>query len=95
MERDVEEEIRRQYPMDNDRKRLKVEEQYRYYTKKLGQRRKWSKIKRKEAISQTPTESSSDQSDEPRNIKEDMRMVKGVTQAANVREKCKVRIESF
>ena len=55
---------------------------------------KWNKIKLKGAIPQTPTESAPDQNDEPRNIKEDMRMVNKVTQAANVREKCKVRIDS-
>ena len=95
-ERDVEEEIRTQYPTDYDRKRLKVEEQYHGYRKKLGQRRihKWNKIKLKEAIPQRPTESASDQNDEPRTIKEDMRMENKVTQAANVRGKCKVRIDS-
>ena len=95
-ERDVEEEIRTQYLTDYGRKRLKVEEQYHGYKKKLGQRRinKWNKIKLKGTISQTPpTESASDQNDEPRNIKEDMRMVNKVTQAANVREKCKLRID--
>ena len=95
-ERDVEEEIRTQYPTDYDRKRLKVEEQYHGYRKKLGQRRihKWNKIKLKEEIPQRPTESASDQNDEPRNIKEDMRMENKVTQAANVRVKCKLRIDS-
>ena len=47
-----------------------------------------------EAIPQRLTESTSNQNDEPRNIKEDTRMVKEVTQAANVLEKCKVRIDS-
>lgn len=47
-----------------------------------------------EVIPQTPTESVSDQNDEPRNIKEDMRMVKEAKQAANVIDKCKVRINS-
>ena len=95
-QRDVEEQIRTQYLTDYDRKRLKVEEQYHGYKKKLGQRHihKWNKIKLKGAIPQGPTESASDQNDEPRNIKEDMRMVNKVTQAANVREKCKVRIDS-
>ena len=94
--RDLEEEMRTHYPTDYDRKRLKVEEQYHCYEKKLGQHRihKWNKIKQMEAIPQRPTESTSDQNDEPRNIKEDTRMVKEVTQAANVLEKCKVRIDS-
>ena len=95
-ERDVEEEIRTQYPTDYDRKRLKVEEQYHGYKKKLGQRRihKSNKIKLKGTIPQTPTESAFYQNDKPINIKENMRMVNKVTQAANVREKCKVRIDS-
>ena len=48
-ERLVEKEIRIQYPMDYDRKRLKVEEQYHCYQNKLGQRRihKWNRIKLK------------------------------------------------
>ena len=89
-------EIRIQYPTNYDRKRLKVEEQYHGYKKKVGQRRirKWNKIKLNEAIPQIPTESASDQNDKPRNIREDMRMVKEKTQAANVREKCKVRIDT-
>ena len=64
--------------------------------KKLGQRRilKWIKIKLNEAIPQTPTESASDQHDKPKKIKEDMQMVKEATQAANVRENCKVRVNS-
>ena len=96
MERDVEEEIRTKYPTDYNRKRLKVEEQFHGYKKKLGERRmcNWNKIKLKRAISQTPTESASDQNDEPRNINEDMRMVKEVVQAANIGEKCKVRIDN-
>ena len=95
-ERDVEEEIRTKYPTDYDRKMLKVEEQYHGYKKKLGERRmrKWNKIKLKRAISQTPTESAFDQNDEPRNINEDMRMVKEVMQAVNVGERCKVRIDN-
>ena len=44
-----------------------------------------------EVIAQTPTESVSDQNDEPRNIKEDMGMVKEAEQAGDVIEKCKVR----
>ena len=64
--------------------------------KKLGQRRilKLIKIKLNEAIPQTPTESASDQHDKPKKIKEDMQMVKEATQAANVRENCKVRVNS-
>ena len=80
-ERDIEEEIRTQYPTDYDRKRLKVEEQYHGYKKKLRQCRihKWNKIKLKGAIPQTPTKSASDQNDEPRKIKEDIQMVNEVT----------------
>ena len=94
-ERDVQEEIRTKYPTDYDRKRFKVEEQYHGY-KKLGARhmRKWNKIKLKRATPQTQTESASDENDEPRNINEDMLMVKEVMQAANVGEKCKVRIDN-
>ena len=84
------------YPADYDGKRLKVEEQDNCYKKKLGQRRihKRNKVELKEATLQTPTESASDRSDEPRGIKEDMRKVKEITKAPNVREKCKVKIDN-
>ena len=87
MERDVEEEIRTQYPTDYDIKRLKVEEQNHGYKTKLGQRRihMWNKIKLKGEIPQKPTACASDQNDKPGIIKEDTRMVNKVTQAANVR----------
>ena len=70
--------------------------QYHGYKKKLGKRRiiKWIKIKLNEAIPQTQTESASDQHIKPKKIKEDMQRVKEVTQAANVRQKCKVRVDS-
>ena len=78
-ERDIEEKIRTQYPTDYGRKRLKVEEQYQFYKKKVGQRgiHRWNKIKLKGAVPQAPTESASDQNDEPRNFKEDCTNGKG------------------
>ena len=51
-------------------------------------------MKLNEAIPQTQTESASDQHNKPKKIKEDMQMVKEVTQAENVRQKCKVRVDS-
>ena len=70
--------------------------QYHGYKKKLGKCRilKWIKMKLNEAIPQTQTESASDQHNKPKKIKEDMQMVKEVTQAENVRQKCKVRVDS-
>ena len=66
------------------------------YENKLGQRciHEWNKIKQKEAIPETPTKSAHHQTDEPRSIKADMRIVKEVTQTTNVQEKCKVMIDS-
>ena len=47
-----------------------------------------------EAVHISGTKPASDQDDEPRNIKEDMRMVKEVRQPPNILEKCKLRIDS-
>ena len=56
---------------------------------------KSNKIKLKGEIPQKPNESASDQNDKPGNIKKDMRMVNKVMQAVDVREKCKLRIDSY